>query len=236
MERGPLVRELTENGDHRTGQIRPACTARIPGMLDRKPEPKKRTKSDGTSERMLSSSKAKSIRSFLNVNPEQQFEVVRGARFPGSRAHPEIAAPPRATQHQPDQRSAWDAAINHRDQYPDSGGIGFDRYGDRARPQGPAKNLRGEVRRDRDPARWRRDQPPEGHHRSRNAARTLYELQRVGTVRPLFDRGNHGRARRARSVSRSLPGPGRADMVRPRLRRIQVPQQCESPGCPGHGA
>jgi len=29
----------------------------------------------------------------------------------------------------------------HRDQYPDSGGIGFDRYRDRARPQGPAKNL-----------------------------------------------------------------------------------------------
>ena len=51
-------------------------------MLDRKPEPKKRTKSDGTSERMLSSSKAKSIRSFLNVNPEQQFEVVRGLASP----------------------------------------------------------------------------------------------------------------------------------------------------------
>src|SRR5712672_1286731 len=82
MERGPLVRELTENGDHRTGQIRPACTARIPGMLDRKPEPKKRTKSDGTSERMVFSSKAKSIRSFLNVNPEQQFEVVRGLASP----------------------------------------------------------------------------------------------------------------------------------------------------------
>ena len=82
MERGPLVRELTENGDHRTGQIRPARTARIPGMLDRKPESKKRTKSDDTSERMLSSSKAKSIRSFLNVNPEQQFEVVRGLASP----------------------------------------------------------------------------------------------------------------------------------------------------------
>ena len=51
-------------------------------MLDRKPEPKRRTKSDGPSERMLSSSKAKSIRSFLNVNPEQQFEVVRGLASP----------------------------------------------------------------------------------------------------------------------------------------------------------
>jgi predicted transcriptional regulator len=51
-------------------------------MLDRKPEPRKRTKSDGTSERMPSSSKAKSIRSFLNVNPEQQFEVVRGLASP----------------------------------------------------------------------------------------------------------------------------------------------------------
>ena len=47
-------------------------------MPDRKSEPRKRTKSDGTSERTPPLSKAKSIRSFLNVNPETQFEIVRG--------------------------------------------------------------------------------------------------------------------------------------------------------------
>ena len=51
-------------------------------MLDRKSEPRKRTKSDGTSERTPPLSKAKSIRSFLNVNPETQFEIVRGLASP----------------------------------------------------------------------------------------------------------------------------------------------------------
>src|SRR5258708_9856405 len=51
-------------------------------MLDRKSGPKKRTKPDDKSERMRSAPKAKGIRSFLNVNPEQQFEIVRGLASP----------------------------------------------------------------------------------------------------------------------------------------------------------
>jgi predicted transcriptional regulator len=51
-------------------------------MLDRNSEPRKRTKSDGTMERMPPSSKTKAIRSFLNVNPETQFEIVRGLASP----------------------------------------------------------------------------------------------------------------------------------------------------------
>ena len=51
-------------------------------MLDRKSEPKKRKKSEGSPERRLPSSKKKSVRSFLNVNPETQFEIVRGLASP----------------------------------------------------------------------------------------------------------------------------------------------------------
>jgi predicted transcriptional regulator len=51
-------------------------------MLDRKSEPGRRKKSDGSSERRLPPSNKKSIRSFLNVNPETQFEIVRGLASP----------------------------------------------------------------------------------------------------------------------------------------------------------
>ena len=43
-------------------------------MLDRKSEPGRRKKS--------SSPKKNSVRSFLNVNPETQFEIVRGLASP----------------------------------------------------------------------------------------------------------------------------------------------------------
>jgi predicted transcriptional regulator len=51
-------------------------------MLDRKSEPGRRKKPDGSSERRLPPSNKKSIRSFLNVNPETQFEIVRGLASP----------------------------------------------------------------------------------------------------------------------------------------------------------
>src|SRR5438046_470815 len=60
----------------------PACTARTSGMLDKKSEPRKGKKPEGLSERRPPSSKKKSIRSFLNVNPETQFEIVRGLASP----------------------------------------------------------------------------------------------------------------------------------------------------------
>ena len=47
-------------------------------MLDRKSEPRKGKKTEGSTERTLPSQKKKSVRSFLNVNPETQFEIVRG--------------------------------------------------------------------------------------------------------------------------------------------------------------
>src|SRR5256714_15666595 len=51
-------------------------------MLDRKPEPKKRAKLADKPERTRSTSKPKGIRSFLNVDPERQFEIVRGLASP----------------------------------------------------------------------------------------------------------------------------------------------------------
>src|SRR2546423_655034 len=51
-------------------------------MLDRKSEPRRRKKIESPSERKLPSPKKKSVRSFLNVNPETQFEIVRGLASP----------------------------------------------------------------------------------------------------------------------------------------------------------
>ena len=51
-------------------------------MLDRKSEPGRRKKSGDAPERKSSSPKKKSVRSFLNVNPETQFEIVRGLASP----------------------------------------------------------------------------------------------------------------------------------------------------------
>ena len=56
-------------------------------MLDSKSAPTKRTRSERQSEgsrteRMPPAPKATGIRSFLNVNPEQQFEIVRGLASP----------------------------------------------------------------------------------------------------------------------------------------------------------
>ena len=175
----------------------------------------------------------KSVRSFLNVNPETQFEIVRGLASPVRvrilrllrRRGPLNVNQISEALGMPQSTIATNIQILEE--------FEFDRYGNRARPQGPAKDLRRAVRRDRDPARWRGDQPRKGHHRSRDAARALHQLPCLGAVRPVLDRGDHGRARCARPVSRSVPGAGRADMVRTRLRRIQVSQQCESAGCPG---
>ena len=56
-------------------------------MLDRKSEPGKRRKADGSiRNRKLPSPKTEKHRSFLNVNPEAQFEIVRGSGVAGSRA------------------------------------------------------------------------------------------------------------------------------------------------------
>src|SRR6266702_8292874 len=63
-------------------RIVPAGAAGTSAMLDRKSEPRKRKKSDNLSERRLPSPKKKTIRSFLNVNPETQFEIVRGLASP----------------------------------------------------------------------------------------------------------------------------------------------------------
>jgi len=132
---------------------------------------------------MLSSSRAKSIRSFLNVNPEQQFEVVRGLASPVRVRILKLLRRRGPLNINQISEALWDAGkstIATNIQILEESDLIDTEIGRAARP---AKNLRGEVRRDRDPARWRRDQPREGHHRSRNAARTLYELQRVGTVR-----------------------------------------------------
>ena len=51
-------------------------------MLDGKSDPRKRKKSENSSERTRPSSTKKSVRSFLNVNPETQFEIVRGLASP----------------------------------------------------------------------------------------------------------------------------------------------------------
>src|SRR3954470_17998232 len=49
-------------------------------MLDKKSEPKKRTRLADKPAR--ATTKPKGIRSFLNVDPEQQFEIVRGLASP----------------------------------------------------------------------------------------------------------------------------------------------------------
>ena len=51
-------------------------------MLDDKSAPKKRTKTDDRTERVRPAPKPNGTRSFLNVDPEQQFEIVRGLASP----------------------------------------------------------------------------------------------------------------------------------------------------------
>jgi DNA-binding transcriptional ArsR family regulator len=58
----------------------PACAPGTSKILDRKSGPKKRTKPDDQSERTRSAPNG--IHSFLNVNPELQFEIVRGLASP----------------------------------------------------------------------------------------------------------------------------------------------------------
>src|SRR5207253_1369822 len=83
MECDSFGGELIEGGGDQAGRdARPAQRGR-PNMLDSKSAPKKRTRSErqpegSRTERMRPAPKATGIRSFLNVNPEQQFEIVRG--------------------------------------------------------------------------------------------------------------------------------------------------------------
>ena len=53
----------------------------------------------------------------------------------------------------------------------------------------------------------------------------LHELQRVAALRTLLERGDHRPPRRAGFLPRSGPHEGRADLVRARPRRIQIPEQ-----------
>jgi len=173
--------------------------------------------------------KGKKLRSFLQRQSRAAVPSCPGGSLPGSLRILKLLRPA-GHSHQPDQRSAWDAAIDHRDQYPDSGGSDLiDTEIGRARKA--SKKLRGEVRRDSDPARWRRDQPEKGPHRSEMPLRTLYELQRVGHRAALFDRGIMG----VLDVPDLFLDPCRVQaalIMVGALRRKQVPQQCKVLGVP----
>jgi len=181
-------------------------------MLDRKSEPGRRKKSGDAPERKSSSPKKKSVRSFSQRQPETQFEIVRGLASPVRvrilrllrRRGPLNVNQISEALGMPQSTIATNIQILEESDLIDTE-TGRARKGQQkicaARFDEIVIRLDGEettAKRISSKSRCRR---------------ALHQLPCVGTVRHLFDRGDHGCARRARLVSRSRPGAGRADLV-----------------------
>ncbi len=162
---------------------------------------------------------------FLTIDPEEDINVLKGLASPiRIRILKLLRSEGRLNvndiSHQPRP-----AAVDRCDQRADAGRGGADRDRGGQGQERPPEDLLGPFRRDHRAVRDRRAAARSGCGRSGDAARPVHFRRGRRAVRSVLDRWRDRPSRRSRLLPRPCPRAGRADLVRARQRRIQIPQQ-----------